>query len=414
APAQTQALHWMVFSPPCTEIDGKPRAYIIDALRHPAEVKLLRKLYQDAFFLVGVVCDPDVREARLINELYEFSERGQTATKDAVVSFMERDADAPEKHGQHVLDTFHEADFFVDNSENSSGGAQNTHMNESLRRFVDLIISDRVIRPSVSETAMYHAHAAKLQSACLSRQVGAALIDDGGNIIAAGTNEVPKAGGGVYGEVDDLSGDDERCVFRASKYCSNNREQNDIITDLFDKFPSMLDGKTREDAFAAVRSTKIGGLIEFSRAVHAEMDAIISAGRIGVSTVGSRLYVSTFPCHYCARHIVTAGVFEVHYIEPYPKSRALALHSDSITVDRKEYEDINQKSNEKKIGKRKVLFTPFVGVSPRMYAVMFLKDRDYKNKLTGEYFLGKPDWGGQAEVFQVHYSELEEQLAAVE
>lgn len=34
--------------------DGKPRAYVLDSLRHPAEVHLLRRVYGDAFVLVGV------------------------------------------------------------------------------------------------------------------------------------------------------------------------------------------------------------------------------------------------------------------------------------------------------------------------------------------------------------------------
>jgi dephospho-CoA kinase len=53
------------------EIDGRPRAYIIDSLRHPAEAHLLRRLYQDAFALVGVVCDPEERRRRLRSALFD-------------------------------------------------------------------------------------------------------------------------------------------------------------------------------------------------------------------------------------------------------------------------------------------------------------------------------------------------------
>lgn len=50
------------------------------------------------------------------------------------------------------------------------------------------------------------------------------------------------------------------------------------------------------------------------------------------------LYSTTYPCHGCAKHIVAAGISEVVYYEPYPKSRALALHDDSIQEDtRAEY-----------------------------------------------------------------------------
>jgi hypothetical protein len=38
-------------------------------LRHPAEVDLLRHVYQEAFVLIGVVCDQDIREQRLRRKL---------------------------------------------------------------------------------------------------------------------------------------------------------------------------------------------------------------------------------------------------------------------------------------------------------------------------------------------------------
>jgi len=399
--------------------DGKPRAYIIDSLRHPAEAHLLRRVYQDAFTLIGVVCDPAQREIRLKTNLFSGPDRGLPATAKAVADFVNRDADAPEKHGQHVTDTFHEADFFVDNSRDASQDTRNTAMNDPLRRLVDLLTSRQVVRPTAAETAMHHAHSAQLRSACMSRQVGAALVDPEGNVVATGTNEVPRAGGGVYGETfEEEPGGDQRCIFRETRYCSSNREQNDIIEALIDAFPSLVDGRERSAVAAELRRTRIGGLIEFSRAVHAEMDALLSAARTGVSPQGCRLFVSTFPCHYCARHIVTAGIDEVQYIEPYPKSRALALHCDSITTDSTGWVPPSKPKDEKERTKggdttepnRKVLFRPFVGVAPRLYARVFLKDRDYKDKVTGEYALGASDWGGPSDLFKVRYADLEMQL----
>ena len=77
--------------------------------------------------------------------------------------------------------------------------------------------------------------------------------------------------------------------------------------------------------------TNLDRLIEFSRSVHAEMEAIISAARDSKGSLrGATMYVTTFPCHSCARHIVAAGITRVVYIEPYPKSLAKDLHSDSI------------------------------------------------------------------------------------
>ncbi|MGH1572301.1 hypothetical protein ACRAWG_18455 [Methylobacterium sp. P31] len=199
--ARIRALRAEASGRPEGEIDGKPRAYIIDSLRHPAEAHLLRRIYQDAFTLVGVVCDDDARHGRLTRELFDFNDRGRQETRRAVTAFMDRDGDAPESHGQHVVDTFHEADFFVDNSKDAGDDPKNTGMNEPLRRLVRILTASDVIRPNVAETAMHQAHSAQLRSACLSRQVGAALVDAKGNIVATGTNDVPRAGGGFTGPI---------------------------------------------------------------------------------------------------------------------------------------------------------------------------------------------------------------------
>lgn len=399
------------------EIDGKPRAYVIDSLRHPAEANLLRRLYQDAFALVGVVCDPEERKRRLIGNLFDKKNHNKLATKQQVDEFINRDANAPEKHGQHVVDTFHEADFFVDNSEYVDDVTQ-TKMNEPLKRFVKILGGTAIVRPDIAETAMHHAHSAQMRSACLSRQVGAALVDVNGNIVATGTNEVPRAGGGVYGELFRAPGlEDGRCAYQKDVVCSNNTQQNEIIAELLVAFPELLKEKDKAEVTKRIRATRLGGLIEFSRAVHAEMDAILSAARTGVSPVGTRLFVSAFPCHYCARHIVSAGIDEVQYIEPYPKSKALALHDDAITVSSTEWmppstTDGTLGGGKNKSAKpRRVLFRPFVGVAPRMYRKAFIKDRDYKNSVTGKLEMGTPEWGREAEQFAVHYTSLEERLA---
>lgn len=388
-------------------IDGKPRAYIIDSLRHPDEVHLLRSVYQDAFLLVGVVADPDSRDRRL-RQLFDIKVRTKLETTKAIEDFVLRDADADVPFGQHVTAAFHESDFFVDNSKDAQkDDLKNTEMNEPIRRFVDLITGSRILRPKIEETAMHHAHSAKLRSACMSRQVGAAVVDVGGNIVATGTNEVPMAGGGVYGKAESNAAvHDHRCVFRETKFCSSNREQNEIIDELVDTFPTLLQDQGRAAVVQKIRETKLGGLIEFSRAVHAEMDALLTAARIGVSAIGARLFVTTFPCHYCARHIVSAGVDEVQYIEPYPKSRALTLHSDSITTTDKDWKPPSLATGPSS----KVLFRPFVGVAPRMYQAAFLKDRGYKDNVTGEFKMSPPRWGASTELSSVHYTDLEAKL----
>ena len=46
--------------------------------------------------------------------------------------------------------------------------------------------------------------------------------------------------------------------------------------------------------------------------VHAELNAILNSR--GKSLAGSKLYVSLFPCHECAKAIIQSGVSEVVYL----------------------------------------------------------------------------------------------------
>lgn len=165
--------------------DGKPRAYILDSLRHPDEVKFLRRMYQDAFVLIGVVC-PEQRRIERIMQKYPQAKEADVRT------FMERDANAKEKHGQHVADAFHLSDYFIDNTVNRTGdSAKHWDVPDKLSRLAKIIAHSELIRPNPEETAMYHAYSAQMQSACLSKQVGAALVDADGTVLATGTNEAP-------------------------------------------------------------------------------------------------------------------------------------------------------------------------------------------------------------------------------
>ena len=376
--------------------NGDARAYILDSLRHPAEVDLLRTLYGPAFTLIGVVCEEKRRAARL---MAKYDDAGQGDAQ----RFMERDANAQEKHGQHVADAFHISDFFIDNSEDrkDENGQANKHwdLSDQLSRLVKIVTRVDIIRPTIEETSMYHAHAAKMRSACLSRQVGAAVVDSKGNLVATGTNEAPKAGGGIYSDGDPT---DFRCAYHeGGTYCRNTREQIEIVDELIELVPELsgLPRDRKQEIAILLRRSRIGGLLEFSRAVHAEMDAIVSAARTRNSLLGARLFVTTYPCHYCARHVVVAGIDEVQFIEPYPKSRALDLHSDSITVQRSGW--IPPSNNGKQ-----VLFRPFTGLAPRRYQDAFLKTSELKTK-DGSLNVAPAEWLQPWDLLHQSYVEAE-------
>lgn len=325
------------------------KVHLLDSLKHPDEVTALRRIYGPGFFLIGVYSPERERQDNLIN-------RRHLSPNDAA-KLIARDEAEEEKLGQQTRDTFFLADVFVRQGEIGASG---------LCRFLDLIFGHQFHTPTPEENAMFLAHAASLRSADLSRQVGAVIVSQQGEVVATGANDVPSPQGGLYwpgpkDKRDHVKGCD-----------SNKREINEIAEDTLRR--ALGATRVRVDRTTAMRRLKLGrlsDLTEFGRAVHAEMEAIIACSRIGVSPRGGTLYATTFPCHNCAKHIVAAGLARVLYVEPYPKSRALALHSDAILLTEKEHLPDDEPPTVDSAPLRKVEFTPFVGVAARRYFDLF-------------------------------------------
>jgi cytidine deaminase len=276
------------------------------------------------------------------------------------------DTDAEEKdrhYGQQLRDTFHRGDVFID-------GLTRSEMDAKVVRFVQALFGRVDIGPLRDEFGMYAASSAALRSTDLSRQVGAAIFTDDGELIAQGCNEVPKAFGGAYW-------DSETPDFRDVRigYDPNAAEIRDVVRDLLQRLsdekllsrkalqlgdvPMMVDKLTARDGI--LKDSSILDLTEYGRVVHAEMHAICEAARLGRSIKGTTLYCTTFPCHNCTKHILAAGIRRVIYIEPYPKSLAKVLHAHEIEVEGDSMD--------------RVEFKPFLGISPSLYRDIFQKAR---------------------------------------
>ncbi|WP_165943418.1 hypothetical protein [Roseicella aquatilis] len=401
---------------------GAPLVAVCDAIRHPAEVQLLRAVYGEAFWLLGVVCDERTRHARLMRK-YGFAPDDPDAAR-AVQDFMGRDENAGVEHGQKVAEAFRYADFYCDSSASlpradvPEAELEAWPVTADLARFLALLRADRpMLRPTEAEQAMYHAYAARLGSACLSRQVGAVLLGRDGQLLSTGCNEVPRAGGGLYGEGEDDPAEVERGRCHAhGGFCRNTDERNRLVDHVLDLLAeegvALGDAPARVALARRLRRSRLGHLVEFSRSVHAEMDALISAARRGVSTVGGRLFVTTFPCHNCARHIVAAGVDEVQFIEPYLKSKALALHDDSITLPHPGWVAPSVARQRGQPGPHRVCFRPYVGAAPRLFRRAFLKDGEVKDGMTGRLLSVPEDAFENRRPLAEGYRALEARIAA--
>jgi len=255
-----------------------------------------------------------------------------------------------------------------------------------------LVHGDEFLTPTKEEYGMYLAKAAALRSAELGRQVGAAICNDDGEVVALGANELPKAGGGLHwGE--EL--EDHRDW--AKGHDTNDITKRELIAELLhrlaeggvlsDKHKAMSNDDLVVDCVPLLKGTRAMNLTEFGRAVHAEMAAITGAARRGISVAGHTLYTTTFPCHNCARHVIAVGLGRVVYIEPYAKSLASTFHYDALDIDRPKADQSDlqttDRTDSKVEGSAKVHFAPFVGIAPRLFMTLFAM-RKRKDDKTGK------------------------------
>lgn len=343
-----------------SKIKNQKICHIIDSVKNSSELELLKSIYGKMIFSIGVFSPLEARRENLskINSL----------SVEDIAELINTDSGEEFDHGQSVRDTFPKCDYFlrVDSGLAEPGNSEaKGQILSKLERFFKLIFRSSVISPTEEENAMYAATSAARNSACLSRQVGAAVTSSSGELLSTGWNDVPRNGGGLYGKQSirlKVIDPDHRCYALQNRNCSNDAEKRILAEVVIDSLvqEKIIPVKKREAAIQTIiKNSRLKDLIEFSRAVHAEMHAILGASRVaGERILGGKIFVTTYPCHSCARHIIASGISEVYFIEPYRKSLALKLHSDAMTESVIETDE-------------KVKLIQFDGVAPTRFLELF-------------------------------------------
>ncbi len=118
-------------------VPDKPTAYIIRQLKRPEEVALFRQVYGKQFVLISAY-GPAERRKRLLEEqiarsLSPSAQPNEVSSK--AEELMARDAsEEDDAYGQHLRDTFHLADAFIDGLSASRNGEQNNSIHTGVFR----------------------------------------------------------------------------------------------------------------------------------------------------------------------------------------------------------------------------------------------------------------------------------------
>ncbi len=215
---------------------------------------------------------------------------------------------------------------------------------EQWMKFAALILHPGLITPSSEERCMEVAFTAKLNSGCISRQVGAVITNKNHTIRSIGWNDVP------YGQVPCALREIEDFIDVTDKaqdhkdYISLMYSDFELSDTPYDGYKDLHPNKSFKDCVCetcqekiAVQRDQLGALPYsycfkslhnkfmgdknqvFTRSLHAEENAMMQMVKFGgEGLMDGIIYVTASPCELCSKKLYQLGVRKIVYIDPYP------------------------------------------------------------------------------------------------
>lgn len=289
---------------------------VVDAIRNPLEALFFQDRYA-SFFLVAVSAPEADRKARLRAQKYSESD---IASIDSI-EYTPHDFDETEFYSvQDIQACLQRADLYVSNPNVSAKVNEFQGLANQLIRFVSLIRRPGIVTPSALERCMQIAYTAKLNSGCISRQVGAVVTDVNFSVRSIGWNDAP------HGQVpcnlrsrsDLIAGSD------SSAYSEFERKDGEYLghfTASSKRFDIVVkDGRNNAFCFKSeYNALKDEKNQVHTRSLHAEENAFLQISKYGLGSIeGGLLFTTASPCELCAKKAYQLGITKIFFIDPYP------------------------------------------------------------------------------------------------
>lgn len=298
----------------------KNKAYIvIDAIRNPYEAKFFKDRYA-AFHLVSINA-PDEHRSKYMQQLHKFSP-DQIDNIEKIESGKSQ-GDYVKFTTQNVKKCIEISDIHLFNPKNEFDN--NNILKAQIVWYVALMQHPGLIPPSSMERVMQVAYTMKMNSGCISRQVGAVVTDKNNSIKSVGWNDVAK--GQVPCSMRSLNGViEEFDPITYSNYERNNQDFRAKANEQLIKIRQIntnnqvFDGHNLSYCFKDIHNSldRKGNQVH-TRALHAEENAFLQLTKYGSSGIeGGKLYTTASPCELCAKKAYQLGMSEIIYIDPYP------------------------------------------------------------------------------------------------
>lgn len=297
-------------------IKGIKSLIVVDAIRNPLEAIFLQDRITN-FHLVAVSCPEDQRLNRLASQNFSAS---QIKSIDDI-EYTDSDIEADKTYSmQDIQGCLQRADIYLSNADGDSKVSMLLNLTNQIVRLISLMKRPGIITPTALERCMQIAYTAKLNSGCISRQVGALVTDKHFSVKAIGWNDTP------HGQVPcNLRNRDDLLNGLDGKAYSNYEKNNEIYLDNFRKrniryIKIAETGRNVSYCFKSEYNSIDGKNNQVhTRSLHAEENAFLQISKYGGQGVyGGFLFTTASPCELCAKKAYQLGIERIYYIDPYP------------------------------------------------------------------------------------------------
>lgn len=289
--------------------------FCIDAIRNPYEAYYFRDKYKN-FYLISVSTDDEERISRLSGfdeqELLSLDSMEYPVEFEAGKIFFQ----------QSIQECLQMSDIHLYNPHSNDSTYE--ELTTNALRYIALMRHPGLVTPTSIERCMQVAFNAKLNSGCLSRQVGAAITDENYYIKAIGWNEVPQGQVSCsLRSIFNYFSDRDKNTF--SKFELENQDFKGALKNIKNAY-SCKECETLtaqysipycfKDVYNAIKSDKNQ---VYTRSLHAEENAFLQLAKFGGEGIlGGKLFVTASPCELCSKKSYQLGIRDIYYIDPYP------------------------------------------------------------------------------------------------
>ncbi|MFA6138970.1 MAG: hypothetical protein WC667_12925 [Sulfurimonas sp.] len=307
-----------------TKKENKSCYIVIDSLKNPFEILFFKERYS-AYYTFSIHSKDEIIYERVANNKIDIKAIHKKELNLDDKNKQRGSLESPKDFvSQNVIECIQRSDIYIDNNKDKKDT-----LYKQLFKYLSLIVHPGLITPSKDEMIMQLALNAKFNSGCISRQVGAVVLNKFDSVKAIGWNEVPE------GQIPCLLRSHNELLNNSSsvdysKYEKNTVRNNDNFKYIFSKKnPHHPNNEYNESNKKGLNDSFCFKSIQndidknknqvYTRSLHAEENAFLQASKYGNSgIIGGQLFTTASPCFLCAKKAYQLGMKRIVYIEAYP------------------------------------------------------------------------------------------------